>query len=267
MKKEGKYRNLFSILLKVRAEKYDAVVNLQRFASTGIFTAFSNARQKVGFSKNPFSFLFTHRIRHVLGGGTHEVDRNQQLVEHIASGKSMKPRLYPTADQFDKVAKYKTSRYVCLAPASVWFTKQLPKEQWIKLVHKLAPGIRIYLLGAPSDKDLCDSIIQESGHRDIINLCGQMDLLTSAALMRDAVMNYVNDSAPLHLASAVDAPVTAFFCSTVPSFGFGPLSTISNIAEIQEPLDCRPCNLHGKKECPLGHFNCAQKINVEQWAV
>jgi ADP-heptose:LPS heptosyltransferase len=42
--------------------------------------------------------------------------------------------------------------------------------------------------------------------------------------MKDAAMNYVNDSAPMHFASAVNAPVTAVYCSTIPAFGFGPLS-------------------------------------------
>ena len=42
--------------------------------------------------------------------------------------------------------------------------------------------------------------------------------------MSRAGMNYVNDSAPLHFASAMNAPVTAVYCSTIPGFGFGPLS-------------------------------------------
>jgi len=76
-------------------------------------------------------------------------------------------------------------------------------------------------------------------------------------------MNYVNDSAPMHLASAVNAPVTAVFCSTVPAFGFGPLSDKSFIAEKKEKLYCRPCTLHGKKSCPEQHFKCAEDIQVE----
>ena len=82
--------------------------------------------------------------------------------------------------------------------------------------------------------------------------------------MRDAVMNYVNDSAPMHFASAVNAPVTAVYCSTIPEFGFGPLSDESYVVEIAEPLDCRPCGLHGYKACPLGHFNCARNIHDRQ---
>ena len=82
--------------------------------------------------------------------------------------------------------------------------------------------------------------------------------------MRGAVMNYVNDSAPMHLCSAVGAPVTAVFCSTVPAFGFGPLSPVSFVVETREALACRPCGLHGHAACPLGHFRCAYGIEVEQ---
>ena len=76
-------------------------------------------------------------------------------------------------------------------------------------------------------------------------------------------MNYVNDSAPMHLCSSVNAPVTAIFCSTVPSFGFGPLSENSRIIETKEELSCRPCGLHGFKTCPKGHFQCAESIMTE----
>jgi heptosyltransferase II len=77
-------------------------------------------------------------------------------------------------------------------------------------------------------------------------------------------MNFVNDSGPLHFASATDAPVTGVFCSTVPAFGYGPLSTTSHIVEVDAFLACRPCGIHGKKECPMGHFLCGRKIRVDQ---
>ena len=80
--------------------------------------------------------------------------------------------------------------------------------------------------------------------------------------MQGARMNYVNDSAPMHLCSAMNAPTTAVFCSTVPAFGFGPLADHSRIAEIRGVLECRPCNLHGRPACPLGHFRCAHDILI-----
>jgi heptosyltransferase-2 len=101
--------------------------------------------------------------------------------------------------------------------------------------------------------------------RDVRNLAGTLSFLQSAALMEKAAMNYVNDSAPLHLASAMNAPVTAVFCSTVPAFGFGPLSDKSHIVEC-ENLYCRPCGLHGKPSCPEGHFRCAMDIDLSKLA-
>jgi len=77
-------------------------------------------------------------------------------------------------------------------------------------------------------------------------------------------MNYVNDSAPMHFASAMNAAVTAVYCSTLPAFGFVPLSDISFIVETKEELSCRPCGLHGRPECPEQHFNCANQIANEQ---
>jgi ADP-heptose:LPS heptosyltransferase len=94
-----------------------------------------------------------------------------------------------------------------------------------------------------------------------------MNLLQSAALMKDAVMNYVNDSAPMHLASAMNAKTTAIYCSTVPEFGFGPLAEGARIAEVTEKLDCRPCGLHGFRECPLGHFKCGRDIEVNKLVI
>ncbi|MGZ4057095.1 MAG: glycosyltransferase family 9 protein, partial [Bacteroidia bacterium] len=83
-------------------------------------------------------------------------------------------------------------------------------------------------------------------------------------LIKDAQMNYVNDSGPMHIASAMNAKTTAIFCSTVPAFGFGPLSDDAKIVETKLQLDCRPCGLHGHKECPKGHFKCALTIETEE---
>jgi heptosyltransferase-2 len=95
-------------------------------------------------------------------------------------------------------------------------------------------------------------------------LAGKLTFLQSAALMKSAVMNYANDSAPLHFASAVNANITGIFCSTIPAFGYTPLSEKSIIIETTEKLTCRPCGMHGKKSCPEGHFKCGFSIHNEQ---
>jgi ADP-heptose:LPS heptosyltransferase len=261
-KKQNKIKNLFLLSKQIRSNKYDTVVNFQRFSSSGILAGYSGAKEIIGFDKNPLSFLFTKKIKHEIGNEKHEVERNQQLIESITNADASKPKLYPSKKNKDAVERYKNSQYVCLAPTSVWFTKQYPKEKWVELCNQTSPSLIIYLLGAPGDSAACDWIKNNSTNKNIINLAGKLNFLESAALMSDAEMNFVNDSAPMHIASAMNAKTTAIFCSTVPSFGFGPLADDSIIIETKEQLDCRPCGLHGHKACPKGHFKCGFSIET-----
>lgn len=261
-KKQNKFRNLFRLAREIRNERYDEVINLQRYFSSGLLTVLSGAGIKRGFNKNPLSAFFNVTAKHVMTaeGVLHETDRNQQLIQDITGPGAARPRLYPQEPDRKKVHGLKTGPYICCAPASVWFTKQYPKSYWSAFIRQVPPAIKVYLLGGPGDKQLCEDIINNSGNENTGNLCGTLSFLESAALMEDALMNYVNDSAPMHFASAVNAPVTAIFCSTVKSFGFGPLSDKKHIVEIDYSLYCRPCGLHGYRECPQKHFKCAHDI-------
>lgn len=267
-KKGGKYMNLYQIWKKIRSRKYDHVVNVQRFAATGLVTAFSGATETIGFDKNPFSLFFSRKIRHRISTAAqplHEVERNQELISHLTDARPGRPALYPGARDFEIVSSYKVAPYVCIAPASVWFTKQFPKDKWTSLIDEIDPDLHIFLIGAPADARLCEEILIGCITRSrVSNLCGKLSLLQSAALQKDARRNLVNDSAPMHFATAMNAPVTAIYCSTIPAFGYGPLSDARAIVETPEPLACRPCGLHGHKACPEGHFKCAYNIRNEQ---
>lgn len=264
-KQQNKYGHWLQLLFTIRASKFDAVINIQRYAATGLWTSLSGATMKIGFDKNPISFLFTHKIKHQsVGNGLHEIERNHALLSPLGVFPNAKPALYPTLQDEQAVASYQAKPYLCMAPASVWFTKQFPKHQWIKLLNAIPFDGPIYLLGGPGDKQLNEQIIQEVDKTNVVNLAGRLSFLASAALQKGAVLNYVNDSAPMHFASSVNAPVAAIYCSTVPDFGYGPLSSTSFIIETKELLSCRPCGLHGKKQCPLKHFNCAESITLEQ---
>lgn len=254
-KKVAKYKGLYNILRQVRSVQYDVVINLQRFGTTGLFTVLSKAHKTIGFRKNPFSFLFNKAYPHELKAGIHEVDRNQTLIQEWTNKPASKPKLYPKV--LDLNAFGIEPPFVCFAPHSVWKTKQLPTEKWINLAEHIDNEVSIVFLGAPSELEACEHLMSQIDRAGaMLNMCGQLSLLESAAMMQQSQMNYVNDSAPLHLCSAVDAPQTAFFCSTSPTFGFTPLSTVSIIAEASPQPPCKPCGLHGKSACPKGHFDC-----------
>ena len=265
-KKKNKQKNLSRILFQIRKKHYDLVINVQRFFATGLLTAFSGAKETVGFDKNPWSVLFTNKVKHQVGGkgATHETVRNLELIRAFTDDTLYRPKLYPSPADFAAVAELTKGAFVTISPASVWFTKQFPASQWIRFIREIPVGKTIYLLGGPGDKSLGEAIRQSCSEMDIKMLAGTLSFLQSAALMSRAEMNYVNDSAPLHFASAMNAPVTVVYCSTIPEFGFGPLSDIRFIVQVDEPLDCRPCGLHGYASCPRHHFRCALDIRTEQ---
>ena len=279
-KKKNKYQHLFQIIQTIRRINYDVVINVQRYLATGIITVLSGAKKTIGFDKNPLSFLFSEVVAHQFGLGAghetiyqgatihatsiHETSRNHALLASLTTAPVAKPALYPSAAHFAAVQKWQGAPYICMSPGSVWETKKMPAKNWIDLINAVPTNYTIYLMGAPNEKDLCAEILSGSSREGVINIAGQLNLLEAAALIKGARLNYVNDSAPMHLASATNAPVAAIYCSTIPAFGYGPLSDTQFVVETLEHLPCKPCGLHGKKACPLGHFNCGHTITTAQ---
>jgi heptosyltransferase-2 len=254
-RKKSKISELLRLVKTIRSNRYECVINVQRFFTSGFLTVFSGSKLKIGFKKNPLSFGFDIACKHDLNSNQHEISRNFVLLKPLGITHLMMPKLYPIQPQNELPLKY-----VCIAPASVWFTKQWPIEKWVELIQHLNSDTDVLILGTKEDFKIGEAIQSASKRTNIYNFCGEFSLLESAWVMQHAQMNYVNDSAPLHLCSATDAPVTAIFCSTIPEFGFGPLSTKSIIWQTNLKLDCRPCGLHGHKKCPEGHFKCAYSI-------
>jgi heptosyltransferase-2 len=286
-KKKNKYQHLFQIIQNIRRIKYDVVINVQRYLATGIITVLSGAKKTIGFDKNPLSFLFSEVVAHQFGaaaeaaGGAaaaagraaaqnsnsaslHETSRNHALLASLTTAPVAKPALYPSAAHFAAVQKWQGAPYICMSPGSVWETKKMPAKNWIDLINAVPTNYTIYLMGALNETALCAEILSGSSRGGVVNIAGQLNLLEAAALIKGARLNYVNDSAPMHLASATNAPVAAIYCSTIPAFGYGPLSDTQFVVETLEHMPCKPCGLHGKKACPLGHFNCGHSITTAQ---
>jgi ADP-heptose:LPS heptosyltransferase len=265
-KKQGKLLNLLKIARQVRKARYSHVINVHRYGTSGFITWMSGAKEKRGFGVNPFSWSYTHKYEHRFSkpGDTqvlHETDRNQSLIATLTDEKPAMPRLYPSQTDEAAVDGYLKGKYICIAPSSVWATKRFPIERWAELIGRLPEEYKIYLLGGKEDVGLGEELMSQCRRDGIQNLSGKLSMLQSAVLMREAVMNYANDSGPVHFASALNAPMTAVFCSTHRCFGFGPLSERSRLVELPE-LYCKPCGIHGYPACPQGHFRCAIDIEI-----
>ena len=140
-KKAGKYSELRKLAREIRKQQFDCVFNLQRFGSTGWLTWRSGASRKVGFAKNPFSWTFDVKVDHPIAKkgetGLHEIERNHAMLAGITNTPMGPMKLYPGDQDFQKVEPFVQTPFVTMSPASVWFTKQLPLEQWANLMDQI----------------------------------------------------------------------------------------------------------------------------------
>jgi heptosyltransferase-2 len=124
----------------------------------------------------------------------------------------------------------------------------------------------VVVVGGPEDAGLGEEIVRAvdggKGRYRAINACGKLTLRQSAALIKRAALLVTNDSAPLHVATAMGTPIVAVFGPTLPEFGFGPIRT-GDVALGVTGLECRPCSRHGPPRCPLGHHRCMRDLTPE----
>jgi heptosyltransferase-2 len=74
-----------------------------------------------------------------------------------------------------------------------------------------------------------------------------------------------SDSGPMHLAAALGRPVLGIFGSTITGFGFTPLGPHARVLEAMD-VACRPCGVHGRDHCWLGHWRCLRDIEPSRVA-
>jgi lipopolysaccharide heptosyltransferase II len=251
---------------KLRTRRYDAAFLAQGSVRSGALTLLAGIPERIGFSTSAGRAFYTTRV--VSREGQHHAARLLSLADRGATvdgaGRSRpRPNLFPgdaeraAADALlHGVASGEP--IVALAPGSIWATKRWP--YFVDLARLLISEARIVVIGGEADRPLSDEIADATGGRSI-DATGRLSLLASAEVIGRARVLVTNDSAPLHLASAMNTPTVAVFGPTVPAFGFGPLAERASLAQV-EGLDCRPCDRHGPRRCPLGHWRCMREITA-----
>ena len=96
----------------------------------------------------------------------------------------------------------------------------------------------------------------------VFNGCGKFNLNQSASIIKKSIAVFTHDSGLMHIAAAFEKHVYSIWGNTVPEFGMYPYRTKFTVFE-NNALTCRPCSKIGHNKCPIGHFNCMNKVNFD----
>ena len=247
---------LRSLARRLREQAYAQAYLPHRSLRSAALAMLARIPARIGFAGG-WSFLYTEARPKPRTG--HETDRLLALANGAPG--LYRPHLRPTSEDQQVADGLISGDFVALAPGSIWGSKRWP--YYAELASKLAAAVVV--VGGPDDAALGNEIVRAveggQGRSRAVNACGRLTLRQSAALIGRATLLVTNDSAPLHLATAMGTPVVSLFGPTVTEFGFGPLRS-GDVALGVEGLECRPCSPHGPPACPLGHHRCMRELTV-----
>jgi len=136
--------------------------------------------------------------------------------------------------------------------------KQWPAEHYATTATTMIQqGWQTWIMGSKSDLSVAEDIICQipTSEKDgVSNFCGKTSLEEAIDMMSLANHVVSNDSGLMHIASALDKPLTVVYGATSPEFT-PPLSKQANIVAVS--VDCGPCF---QRHCPEGHHKCMNSL-------
>ncbi len=265
--KKDKHKSLFALYKfsrQLRKNNYDAVYSPHRSLRSAFITLELNVKETYGFDNSALKFAYRHTAEYILSD--HEVKRNLSLIgeNYSDGGWKILPEISVPGEIRDKIDHFikneiKTEKIIAAAPGSVWQTKIYPAEHYKEIINYLTKdGYTLILIGGEADKDLSEQI-KSSFDDKVLNLAGKFSFIETVELLKHVKLLISNDSAPTHLGICVDISVLTIYCSTVPGFGFYPYNDQSDTISFNN-LECKPCGIHGYRQCPIETFDCGYKL-------
>ncbi|MDA1107176.1 MAG: putative lipopolysaccharide heptosyltransferase III [Proteobacteria bacterium] len=151
--------------------------------------------------------------------------------------------------------------FIHFHPTSRWLFKCWEDEKCSALIDRLqAAGERVVVTAAPTtaEHDRVRRILNKV-KSPVVDVSGQLNLKQLAALTRRAKCFVGVDSAPMHIAAAMQTPVVVLFGPSG-EMGWGPWQVVQRV--ITSRHTCRPCGLDG---CGGGKVSeCLTSIPVER---
>lgn len=249
----------------LRDRNFDIALIPHRSFRSGLTAYRAGIPVRIGFNRGNATWFLTHKVKYCFE--TYEGARNLELLKPLTDNTyNMLPVLLPNDAVQEKVSnillelQLETDKFAVIAPGSVWRSKRWFEEYFRQLTKHLEVGhnLPVVTIGSKEDRETCSRIVSSPKK----NFAGSSTPLQSAALMARARFLVSGDTAPAHIATAMETRQIIIFGSTTPSFGFVP--DIPAVRIVQSSLWCRPCSDHGRNFCPRwGSLKCLKSVTPE----
>lgn len=261
--KRGKHRGYVGIkkfVEELKKYNFNKVYSLHRSWRTSFLVWLLNVSESVGFS-DAFGARWAYKkLIKKASLSEHAVIRYLSLLFGDAPRDFFSTKLSlpsPSVENFSpEFLEFLSEPYICLFPGSEWFTKRWQRFSEIA-ISLINAGYRVIVLG--SKKEANQNQLMMKGI-EVLHLSGKTTMSETMAIVSRASGVICNDSMALHMASAFEVPRVSVFCSTSPTFGFGPWGKYGSVAELSE-LPCKPCRRHGSQKCPNGTNRCMTGVS------
>ena len=260
--------NLNELLPTLVSEEFNYVIDLHHNVRTLKVKQALKKSKAFSFNKVNIQKWFFTALKINLLPRVHIVDRYMETVKKLGviNDGSGLDYFIPDTDRVpdNDIPMSHAFGFIGIVIGAALATKKLPTEKLKELCSKI--DFPIILLGGPEDKATGDEIASIDSIR-IYNSCGKFNLNESADLVRRSKFIITHDTGLMHIAAAFKKQIISIWGNTVPQFGMGPYYGLANqpndLFEVKG-LWCRPCSKIGYAKCPLGHFKCMNKQDIER---
>jgi len=237
-------------------EGYDLAVDLSGLFRSGLITAASRAKIRLGFSDSDEGSPFFYNDKIVGGGQIHAIDRYLKLAARLGCALPNPAEiafpLPPFAENPPIMAEL-PARYLVMAPSAGKPANRWPAERFGQLAARLE--LPTVVIGGAGEAEIVAAVVRHAQGK-AISLAGRTGLTELMAVLKRASFMVANDTGPMHLAVALQVPVFAIFgpANPVRTGPYGGMHTV-----IRRETDCAPCY----RWQPCSHWRCLLDLEVD----
>ncbi len=253
-----------TFLARIRAGRFDLVLDLQRHLKSGIISRWSGAPHRIGFhprDSKEGNWLFNNLHIPRYGDEIAKLEHYLKFIDYMEIPRApLEWRFNLSAEERAGVdcQLSKTSRkFAVFFVGARWQSKQWFPTQMAQCAAQLRRehGLDVVLLGGKEDQDLAQQV--ETLGATVTNLVGQTTLRHAIGIIERAKIALGPDTGLMHIAAAVQTPVISLWGATSPH-RTGPYGFEDYV--LQGQAACAPCN---RRTCSIGRI-CLQSITAEQ---